>query len=111
VTDLHERGLDKEVVVLVWGEFGRTPKISQNGRDHLPDVGFALLAGAVKTRRVVGETDSRGARPNNRGVGAPNVIGTIYHALGIDPKQQLNHFTGRPTQILDNGEPIAELVG
>ena len=48
VTDLHERGLDKEVVVLVWGEFGRTPKISENGRDHWPDTGFALFAGAVQ---------------------------------------------------------------
>jgi len=111
VTDLHERGLDKEVVVLVWGEFGRTPKISQNGRDHWPDAGFALFAGAVKTGQVVGETDSRGERPKNRGVGAQNVIGTIYHALGIDPKQKLNDFTGRPTQLLDDGEPIAELVG
>jgi hypothetical protein len=47
----------------------------------------------------------------SRGVGAQNVIGTIYHSLGIDPKQQLNHFTGRPTQLLDDGEPLAELVG
>jgi hypothetical protein len=111
VTDLHERGLDKEVVVLIWGEFGRTPKISEKGRDHWPDVGFALFAGAVKTGQVVGETDSRGFRPRNRGVGAQNVIGTIYHALGIDPKQQLPDFTGRPTALLDDGEPIAELVG
>ncbi len=111
VTDLHERGLDKEVVVLVWGEFGRTPKISQNGRDHWPDTGFALFAGAVRTGQVIGETDSRGERPKNRGMGAQNVIGTLYHALGIDPKQKLNDFTGRPTQLLDDGEPIGELVG
>jgi len=111
VTDLHERGLDKEVVVLIWGEFGRTPKISQNGRDHWPDTGFALFAGAVKTGQVIGETDSRGERPKNRGVGAQNVIGTLYHALGIDPKQKLNDFTGRPTQLLDDGDPIPELVG
>jgi hypothetical protein len=110
VTDLHERGLDKEVVVLVWGEFGRTPKISQNGRDHWPDAGFALFAGAVKTGQVVGETDSRGERPRSRGVGAQNVLGTLYHALGIDPKQKLLDFTGRPTQLLDDGEPIDELV-
>ena len=67
ITDLHERGLDKEVLVLVWGEFGRTPKISQNGRDHWPDASFALFAGAVKTGQVIGETDSRGERPRNRG--------------------------------------------
>jgi hypothetical protein len=111
VTDLHERGLDKEVLVLIWGEFGRTPKITQNGRDHWPDNGFAMFAGAVRGGQVIGETDSRGGRPRNRGVGAQNVLGTIYHALGIDPKEKLNDFTGRPTQLLDDGEPIAELVG
>ena len=66
VTDLHERGLDKEVLVLVWGEFGRTPKIVQNGRDHWPDASFALFAGAVRAGQVVGETDSKGERPKNR---------------------------------------------
>jgi hypothetical protein len=111
VTDLHDRGLDKEVVVLIWGEFGRTPKISQNGRDHWPDTGFALFAGAVKTGQVIGETDSRGARPRTRAVGAQNVIGTIYHALGIDPMQKVLDFSGRPMQLLDDGKPITELVG
>ena len=111
VTDLHDRGLDKEVLVLVWGEFGRTPKVSMNGRDHWPDASFALFAGAVRTGQVIGETDSRGERPKNRAVGAQNVLGTVYHALGIDPKQKLNDFTGRPTQLLDDGEPIPEILG
>lgn len=110
VTDLHDRGLDKEVLVLVWGEFGRTPKIEQNGRDHWPDASFALFAGAVKTGQVIGETDSRGARPKSRPLGPQNVLGTVYHALGIDWKQKLNDFSGRPTQLLDDGEPIEELV-
>jgi Protein of unknown function (DUF1501) len=111
VTDLHDRGLDKEVMVLVWGEFGRTPKISLAGRDHWPDASFALFAGAVRTGQVVGETDRRGERPRNRAMGAQNVLGTIYHALGIDYKQKLNDFTGRPMQLLDDGEAIPELVG
>lgn len=110
VTDLHERGLDREVLVLVWGEFGRTPRIAQAGRDHWPDASFALFAGAVRTGQVIGETDSRAERPKNRAVGAQNVIGTIYHALGIDYRQTLNDFTGRPLQLLDNGEPIRELL-
>jgi hypothetical protein len=111
VTDLHERGLDREVLVLVWGEFGRTPKISLNGRDHWPDASFALFAGAVRTGQVIGETDSRGERPRTRPLGPQNVLGTVYHALGIDPRQQLTDFTGRPRQLLDDGDPIRELVG
>jgi hypothetical protein len=111
VTDLHERGLDREVLVLVWGEFGRTPKISQAGRDHWPDAGFALFAGAVRTGQVIGETDSRGQRPRSRALGAQNVIGTVYHALGIDYREQINDFTGRPMQLLDEGEAIEDLVG
>jgi hypothetical protein len=111
VTDLHERGLDKEVLVLVWGEFGRTPKITQHGRDHWPDASFALFAGAAQTGQVIGETDCRGERPKNRPLTAQNVIGTVYHTLGIDWKQKVNDFSGRPTQLLDDGEPIQELVG
>ncbi len=110
VTDLEERGLDKEVLVLVWGEFGRTPKLSQNGRDHWPDAGFALFAGAVNTGLVVGETDSRGQRPKSRPLSAQNVLGTVYHTLGIDWKRKVPDFSGRPVQLLDDGEPIAELV-
>lgn len=110
VTDLHDRGLDKEVLVVVWGEFGRTPKIVQNGRDHWPDVGFALFAGAVKAGQVVGVTDSRGAFPKSRALPAQSVLGTIYHTLGIDWRTKVNDFSGRPTQLLDDGEPIAELV-
>ena len=112
VTDLHERGLDKEVAVLVWGEFGRTPKVNNvEGRDHWPDVGFALFAGGgLKTGQVVGRTDSKGGLPKDRALGAQNVIGTLYHALGIDASQTLPDFTGRPTRLLDDGEPITELV-
>jgi uncharacterized protein (DUF1501 family) len=99
------------VLVLVWGEFGRTPKISQNGRDHWPDVGFALFAGAVRGGQVVGETDRRGERPKSRAVGPQNILGTVYHALGIDAAQKLPDFSGRPVPLLDDGEPIAELVG
>jgi hypothetical protein len=110
VSDLHDRGLDKEVLVLIWGEFGRTPKITQNGRDHWPDTGFALFSGPVRTGQVIGETDSRGERPKNRGMGPQNILGTVYNVLGIDPKQKVPDFSGRPMQLLDDGEPIPELV-
>jgi hypothetical protein len=112
VTDLHERGLDKEVLVLVWGEFGRTPKISENGRDHWPDTGFALFAGGgLRCGQVVGETDSKGERPRNRGLSAQDVLATVYHCLGIDPTIKVPDFTGRPQALLDDGKPISELVG
>jgi hypothetical protein len=110
MTDLHERGLDKEVAVLVWGEFGRTPKISESGRDHWPDASFTLFGGALKTGQVIGETDSRGERPKSRPLGPQNVIGTLYHLLGIDPKQTVPDFNGRPQSLLEDGEPIGELV-
>ncbi len=112
VSDLHERGLDRDVLVLVWGEFGRTPRISQNGRDHWPDTGFALFAGGgLRTGQVVGETDSKGERPRKGARGAQDVLATVYHQLGIDTSIKLPDFSGRPTQLLDDGKPITELVG
>jgi hypothetical protein len=110
VTDLHEWGLDKEVLVLIWGEFGRTPKISQAGRDHWPQTGFALFAGAVRGGQVVGETDSRGESPKNRAVGPQNILATVYRTLGIDPTEKPMDFTGRPVALLDDAEPIQELM-
>jgi hypothetical protein len=112
VTDLHERGLDKEVLVLVWGEFGRTPKIGQAGRDHWPDLGYALFAGGgLKMGQVIGDSDSKAARPKNRPLGPQSVFATIYHALGIDPSITVPDFGGRPMYLLDDREPIQELVG
>jgi hypothetical protein len=112
VSDLHDRGLDKEVAVLVWGEFGRTPRLNNvEGRDHWPAAGFALFAGGgLRVGQVVGETDSRAEYPRSRAVGAQNVLATLYHALGIDPGQTLPDFSGRPMRLLDDGTPIAELV-
>jgi len=110
VTDLHERGLDKEVAVLIWGEMGRTPRISQAGRDHWMDAGYALLAGAVKTGQVIGATDSRAELPIRRAVKAQNILATLYHVLGIDPSQRVPDFAGRPQYLLDDREPINELL-
>jgi hypothetical protein len=111
VTDLHERGLDKEVAVLVWGEMGRAPRISLAGRDHWMDTSFALFAGGgLKTGQVVGATDSKAERPKQRGVNCQNVLGTLYHLLGIDPSQTLPDFNGRPQYLLDDREPIHELI-
>ena len=87
VEDLHLRGLDKDVSVVVWGEFGRTPKINKDaGRDHWPPVNFALLAGGgMRTGQVIGSTDKTAAYAKDRPVSFQNVFATLYHNLGIDP--------------------------
>jgi hypothetical protein len=112
VTDLHDRGLDREVAVLVWGEFGRTPRLNNvQGRDHWPDAGFALFAGGgLRVGQVVGQTDRRGEFPRTRALSAPNVLATLYQVLGIDPTQSVPDFTGRPRPLLDDPTPISELV-
>jgi hypothetical protein len=112
VSDLHNRGLDREVAVLVWGEFGRTPRLNNvEGRDHWPEAGFALFAGGgLRTGLVVGQTDSRAERPRSRPLGAQNVLATLYHALGIDPTQSLPDFSGRPRPLLDDIAPIVEII-
>jgi hypothetical protein len=110
VTDLHDRGLDQEVAVLIWGEMGRTPKIDLAGRDHWMDAGYALFAGAVKTGQVIGQTDSRAERPKTRAVGTQNIFATLYQILGIDPSVKVPDFTGRPQYLLDEREAIEELV-
>ncbi|MGB0069069.1 MAG: DUF1501 domain-containing protein, partial [Isosphaeraceae bacterium] len=87
VEDLHMRGLDRDVSVVVWGEFGRTPRINKKaGRDHWQPVSFALLAGGgMRTGQVIGSTDKLAAYPKDRPVWFQNVFATLYHNLGIDP--------------------------
>jgi hypothetical protein len=112
LSDLRERGLDKDVTVVVWGEMGRSPKLNKYpGRDHWSDSGFVLFSGGgLQMGKVVGETDARGARPRTRPYSPQNVLATIYHALGIDLGATVPDFTGRPMYLLDDVEPIAELV-
>lgn len=114
VQDLHDRGLDKDTAVLVWGEFGRTPRISaQVGRDHWPRVACALLAGGgMKMGQLIGATDRLGGEPANRPVRFQEVFATLYHHLGIDPtRTTVPDFHGRPQYLVDDHVlPIAELV-
>jgi hypothetical protein len=112
VEDLHSRGLDKDVSVIVWGEFGRTPQINKfAGRDHWPPVNFALLAGGgMRTGQVIGSTDAFAAYPKDRPVTFQNVFATLYHNLGIDPATRVVDRNGRPMSLLDETEPIAEVI-
>ena len=112
VEDLHARGLDKDVSVVVWGEFGRTPKINKDaGRDHWPRVSCALLAGGgMRTGQVIGSTDRLADAPKDRPVTLPE---RLRHALP-QPRHRPGHGRLRPRQppafLLEEVEPIRELV-
>ncbi len=129
IEDLYERGLDKRVLVVVTGEFGRTPKIEyspstgegnasaaagtiQPGRDHWPRAFSNIWAGGgIRTGQVIGATDKRGEDPIERACSAGDFLATLYHHLGIDAsKTFIKDFNGRPTPIVDHGKPIAELM-
>ena len=114
VQDLHDRGLDKDVSVVVWGEFGRTPTINKDaGRDHWPRVSCALLAcGGMKTGQVIGATDRLGGECTERPVRFGDVFATLYQNLGIAPEATVTDLTGRPQYLVEPGcEPLRELVG
>ncbi len=110
--DLYDRGLDRDVSVIVWGEFGRTPTINKNaGRDHWPAVNCALLAGGgMRTGQVIGATDRHAAYVVDHPVSFQNVFATLYHNLGIDPATAVSDRGGRPMTLLDEKEPIRELI-
>jgi hypothetical protein len=113
IQDLGERGLDKDVSVVVWGEFGRTPKINpQGGRDHWPPVSCALLAGGgMRTGQVIGSTNRLGEYAKDRPVSFEEVFATLYHNLGIDVNQAtVTDLSGRPEYLVDGVQPIRELV-
>jgi hypothetical protein len=115
ITDLHERGLDKDVSVVVWGEFGRTPTINKDaGRDHWPRVSCALLAGGgMNHGQVIGATDRLGGEATERPVMFGEVFATLYQRLGIDvTKTTLDDLTGRPQYLVQPGcLPMRELIG
>lgn len=113
ITDLHERGLDQDVSVVVWGEFGRTPKINdKGGRDHWPRVASALLAcGGMRHGQVIGATDKFAGEPTDRPVAFGEVFATLYKQMGIDvTKATLTDLTGRPQYLVDGNLPMPELV-
>ena len=130
IEDIHARGLAKRVLVVVSGEFGRTPKISfdrstgahaasgpagtlQPGRDHWPRAFSNIWSGGgIQGGQVIGASDKRGEDVIERPCGPGDFLATIYHHLGIDAsKVSIKDFNGRPTPIVDHGRPIPELVG
>jgi hypothetical protein len=129
IEDIYARGLDKRVLVVVTGEFGRTPKINfdrstgagdasapagtlQPGRDHWPRAFSNIWAGGgIQTGGIIGASDKRGEDVIERPCGPGDFLATIYHHLGIDSaKIMIEDFNGRPTPIVDHGKPIPELI-
>jgi hypothetical protein len=117
IEDLYVRGLDRHVLFLFCGEFGRTPRIMYQdpsrrpGRDHWPRAMSVLLAGGgLKMGQVVGATNPRGEEPSRRAMNSNCLLATIYARFGIDRQSIFHDRTGRPIPILQEGEPIAELL-
>ena len=113
IEDIYARGLDKDVSVVVWGEFGRTPKINKDaGRDHWARVNGALLAGGgMKVGQVIGSTDSAAAVAKDQPIHYQDVLATVYHNLGIDPHAAVEDVSRRPAAILPSTvQPIQKLL-
>jgi uncharacterized protein (DUF1501 family) len=110
--ELAERGLLDETLIVVMGEFGRTPKLNTGGgRDHWPQVFSVMLAGGgVKGGQVLGASDRTGETPADRPVTPADLAATIYSLLGIDPRQRLTTADGRPIEISRDGKVIGELL-
>jgi uncharacterized protein DUF1501 len=111
--DMSERGLLKETLVAIYGDFGRTSKINKDaGRDHWAHAGSMIFAGAgVKGGQVIGATDEKGEYVTDRPVRPPEVAATIYDALGINYHKDIISPSGRPVPILPETEPVHELWG
>lgn len=112
VQDLYDRGLQDDVVVLAWGEFGRTPRINKDaGRDHWPDVMSALIVGGgLKMGQVIGSSSLTAEQPKDRPYKVQQVLATLYRALGIDPATTFPDNSGRPMYVLDERSPVVELL-
>ena len=121
IEDLYERGLDKKVMVIVTGEFGRTPRVNpqngtqskvlQPGRDHYPAAMSVLVSGGgMQTGQVVGSTTPKGERPQDRPLDPNDLLATVFRHLGIDHTKTTLDNSGRPVPLIPFGEPIRELL-
>jgi hypothetical protein len=114
IEDLDQRGMLNDVAIVVWGEFGRTPRINQNGgRDHWSRVCSALVAGGgLRGGQVLGSTSAWGEEPRTRPVHFRDVFATLYQRLGIDvATTQFHDLAGRPQYLVGDHRPVPELIG
>ena len=113
IEDLHQRGMDQDVSVVVWGEFGRTPRLNKmNSRDHWPQANCAVVAGGgMRTGQVIGATNKYGEHPTDRPISFQEVFATLYTQAGLDLNTREFDVRGRPQYLVDAGvEPIRELI-
>jgi uncharacterized protein (DUF1501 family) len=112
IDDLEQRGLARQVLVIAMGEFGRTPRINPKaGRDHWPAVNSVLLAGgSFRMGQVIGATDKVAGAVSSAPYPPQSVLAMVYRHLGIDPATTFDDYTGRPRALLDEREPIVELL-
>jgi hypothetical protein len=115
IEDIYARSLDRKIMVVAVGEFGRTPRLSSPqgvlGRDHWPSAQSAMISGGgLRMGQVIGATTSKAEYPVERPLKPQDLMATMYRHLGIDYRASINDFTGRPVQILQDGEPIRELI-
>jgi len=121
IEDLYDRGLDKDVLLIATGEFGRTPRISTNigtqtkvtqpGRDHWSGAMSLLVSGGgMRTGQIIGATNARGEYPVERPLSPNDLWATVYRHLGINPDDSFPDLSGRPMPILPFGRPIEELL-
>ncbi|NBV21315.1 MAG: DUF1501 domain-containing protein [Proteobacteria bacterium] len=112
IEDLDQRGMLEKTLVLVWGEFGRTPRINKDaGRDHWSTAMTAVMAGGgIKRGVVLGETDARAEFPKERPVSPQDILSTMYGQLGLDQDKSYKNEADRPVAILNNGVPIPEII-
>ncbi len=110
--DVHQRGLDRDVLLVVTGEFGRTPRINGSaGRDHwAPLSTLALAGGGLKMGQVVGESTAKAEVPKTTPISPQDLVATVFHVLGIPQDLHYKDPSGRPTPMITGGKPIAELV-
>lgn len=112
IKDCADRALDENILLVVAGEFGRTPKINSDaGRDHWPDVNSILLSGGgLKMGQCIGSTDAKGQRVDKDKVTPQDLIATIFHVLGINLDVQFTDQSGRPHLMITDGKPIPHLL-
>ena len=109
--DLYARGLDQKVLLAIVGEFGRSPHINKDGgREHWPQLGNQVLAGGgMQMGKLIGESTTKGDVPLSNPVSPNDLLATLFQFLGMPLDLQYTNQAGRPTNMLDNGRPIAEL--